>query len=55
MLEAIQRQVAHHGSHVSGQILLVKTLCGPEWWTLSIPRGGSAAFNAAMLPPDGQG
>ena len=55
VLEAVQRQVAHYSGHVYQLILLVRTLRGQEWRTLSIPRGGSASFNAAMLPPDGQG
>lgn len=53
VLEAIQRQVAHYSGHVYQLILLVKTLRGPQWRTLSIARGASAAYNAALLPPDG--
>lgn len=53
VLEAIQRQVAHYSGHVYQLILLVKTLRGPQWRTLSIARGGSAAYNAALWPPDG--
>lgn len=50
VLQAIQRQMAHYSGHVYQLVFLVKTLRGPEWQTLSIPRGGSAAFNAAMMP-----
>ena len=48
ILEAVQRQVMHYSGHVYQLVLLVKTLRGDEWQTLSIGRGGSAAFNAAM-------
>lgn len=48
VLAAIQRQVAHYSGHVYQLILLVKTLRGEAWETLSVPRGGSAAFNAQM-------
>jgi hypothetical protein len=48
VLEAIQRQVAHYSGHVYQLVFLVKTLRGEEWETLSIPRGGSAAFTAQM-------
>ncbi|MEF2277967.1 DUF1572 family protein [Deinococcus sp. YIM 134068] len=48
VLEAIQRQVAHYSGHVYQLVFLVKTLQGEEWETLSIPRGGSAAFNVEM-------
>lgn len=48
VLAAIQRQVAHYSGHVHQLVLLVKTLRGEGWQTLSIPRSGSAAFNASM-------
>ncbi|MPY65375.1 DUF1572 domain-containing protein [Deinococcus sp. SDU3-2] len=48
VLEAIQRQVAHYSGHVYQIVLLVKTLRGADWQTLSIPRGGSAAYNARL-------
>lgn len=46
VLAAIQRQIAHYSGHVYQLIFLVKTLRGEGWETLSIPRGGSAAYNA---------
>lgn len=49
VLEAIQRQVAHYSGHVHQIILIVKTLRGPDFQTLSIPRGGSAAFNQQKM------
>jgi hypothetical protein len=46
--DAILRQLAHYPHHV-GQILYIsKMLKGKEWKTLSIPRGGSQAFNTQM-------
>ncbi|WP_415831131.1 DUF1572 family protein [Deinococcus frigens] len=53
VLEALQRQVAHYSGHVYQLVLLVKTLRGPAWQTLSIARGGSAQYNAAMLSGSG--
>ncbi|WP_225430040.1 DUF1572 family protein [Deinococcus detaillensis] len=49
VLEACQRQVAHYSGHVYQLIFLTKTLCGAGWQTLSVARGQSAAFNAAMF------
>ncbi|RJF71278.1 DUF1572 domain-containing protein [Deinococcus cavernae] len=49
ILEAIQRQVAHYSGHVYQLVFLVKTLRGREFRSLSILRGGSAAFNAEMM------
>ena len=49
VLEAVQRQVAHYSGHVYQLIFLVKTLRGAAWQTLSIARGESAAYNAAMF------
>ena len=48
VLAALQRQVAHYSGHVYQLVFLVKTLRGEDWQTLSVPRGGSAAFNAQM-------
>lgn len=45
VFHAINRQTAHYNLHL-GQILLIgKHLCGECWNYLSIPPGGSAAFN----------
>lgn len=44
--QAITRQIAHASLHV-GQILVIgKHLVGEKWEHLTIPPGGSAAFNA---------
>jgi hypothetical protein len=48
VVHAIQRQLSHYGGHVYQIVLIAKCLKGAAWQTLSIPRGGSATFNAAM-------
>jgi hypothetical protein len=45
IIEALQRQLAHYASHIGQIILLAKMQKGDEWNTLSIPKGGTAAFN----------
>jgi Protein of unknown function (DUF1572) len=49
VLEAIQRQLAHYPHHVGQIVYIAKSRRGEDWQSLSIPRGGSGAFNAAML------
>ncbi|AXG98116.1 DUF1572 domain-containing protein [Deinococcus wulumuqiensis] len=49
VLGAVERAALHASGHVYQIVLLVKTLRGAEFQTLSIPRGGSAAYNAQML------
>ncbi len=44
--QAINRQLAHYPYHVGQIVFLGKILCGGNWQSLSIPRGGSQAFNA---------
>jgi len=53
LMQAIQRQLVHYGQHTGQLVLLAKHLAGADWATLSIPRGGSAAVNRAMMgdPP----
>ena len=49
VIEALQRQLAHYAHH-SGQIVyLAKAVVGPDWQSLSIPKGESVAFNQHML------
>jgi len=45
---AIQRSLAHCGYHVGQIVMIARILAGENWTTITIPRGGSAAFNAAM-------
>ena len=48
---AIDRQLAHYAVHTGQLVLLAKHMSGPAWTTLSVPRGGSAAFNASRMGP----
>lgn len=45
LVEAMNRQLAHYAHHVGQIVLLGKMIKGSKWKTLSIPRGGSDAFN----------
>ncbi len=47
VLRAINRQIDHYSYH-TGQIVLLCKHYAPVWQTLSIPKGGSAAYNAAV-------
>lgn len=48
VIEAINRQISHYAYHI-GQIVYVCRMCTSGHWTsLSIPRGKSQEFNAAM-------
>jgi hypothetical protein len=47
--KAISRQVAHYAGHAYQILLLAKHMTGPNWKTLSIPRGQSEEFNRRML------
>ena len=48
---AIDRAVAHCGYHVGQIVLIARILAGENWKTITIPRGGSAAFNQQRFPP----
>jgi uncharacterized protein DUF1572 len=54
VVEAINRQLAHYALHTGQIVFLAKHLAGGTWRTLSIPRGGSAAWNAAPPKPTGR-
>ncbi len=47
VLQAIERQLVHYAYHVGQIVQLARHWTGPAWESLSIPRGGSVAFNAA--------
>jgi hypothetical protein len=47
--KAMSRQVAHYAGHAYQILFLAKHLRGPNWNTLSIPRGQSEEFNRRML------
>jgi hypothetical protein len=45
VMEAINRQLAHYPYHVGQIVFLAKLLAKDPWQSLSIPRGGTKAFN----------
>lgn len=49
VLQALNRQLAHYAYHIGQIVFLAKHLRAEEWKTLSVPRGKSEEFNAAML------
>lgn len=48
VMEAINRQMTHYAYHVGQLVLLAKHARSSDWQSLSIPRGESQEFNAAM-------
>lgn len=46
VMQAINRQLAHYSHHVGQVVFLAKHLQSANWKSLSVPRGGSAGFNA---------
>lgn len=48
VIDAIHRQLTHYSYHVGQIVMLGKIIKGPEWQSLSIPKGQSAVFNANM-------
>lgn len=44
--EAINRQLAHYSYHIGQIVYIGRMIKGSEWKSLSVPKGGSAAFNA---------
>lgn len=44
--EALHRSLAHASYHVGQIVYLAHAVCGTGWQYLSIPPGGSAAYNA---------
>jgi uncharacterized damage-inducible protein DinB len=57
---ALLRQLDHYAYHVGQMVMIAKHARGAAWRTLTIPRGGSEAFNARMrewqakAPPGGE-
>ena len=45
VLQALNRGLIHNSYHTGQIVYVAKHHCGPAWRSLSIPRGGSAAFN----------
>ncbi|WP_421871156.1 DUF1572 family protein [Marinoscillum sp.] len=52
--DAIQRQLAHYASHIGQIILLGKIQKGPNWQSLSIPKGQSDAYNLKKSKTENQ-
>ena len=48
-LVALQRGWAHYAYHLGQMVYIVRLRLGDRWQTLSIPRGGSAAFNQRIF------
>lgn len=48
VLQALARATRHVAQHVGQIVLLARHACGARWETLTIPRGGSAAYLAAV-------
>lgn len=46
VVEALCRSVAHVAYHTGQVVLMARTFAGDRWRSLSIPRGGSAAYGA---------
>ena len=46
--QALHRSVAHTAYHVGQIVYVAKSLRGAEWKSLSIPKGGSAAYNRTV-------
>jgi hypothetical protein len=47
-MQAIHRQLAHYAYHVGQMVFLAKHFAGPNWKSLSVPRGQSSTFNARV-------
>lgn len=47
VLQAINRQLSHYSLHAGQMIYLAKHLAGPEWKSMSIPKGKSKEFDVA--------
>jgi uncharacterized damage-inducible protein DinB len=51
---AIQRSLGHTCYHIGQIVQLARLLAGDDWNTLTIPRGGSQAYNAANWGQQGK-
>lgn len=45
IIEAFNRQLAHYASHIGQIVYIGRMIKGPDWQSLSIPRGESKAYN----------
>lgn len=51
VIHAIHRQLDHYAYHVGQIVLVARILAGDRWRHLSIPPGGSEAYNRRMSNP----
>jgi uncharacterized damage-inducible protein DinB len=49
VVRALDRSLTHVAYHVGQIVFLAKHLASESWQTLSVPRGGTRAFNEKML------
>jgi hypothetical protein len=49
VMQAINRQIAHYSYHVGQIVFLAKHFHAEKWKSLSVPRKGSADFNARVF------
>jgi|SRR5664280_1317442 len=49
VMQAINRQIAHYSYHVGQIVFLAKHFQAEKWKSLSVPRKGSADFNARVF------
>jgi uncharacterized damage-inducible protein DinB len=49
VVRALDRALTHTAYHVGQIVFLAKHLAAERWQTLSVPRGGTRAFNEKML------
>jgi hypothetical protein len=59
VLQAVNRQQTHYAYHVGQIVLLARHFAGPNWRSLSIPRGKSKEYEVSvrgetMRPPAGK-
>lgn len=52
VMQAINRQMAHYSLHIGQIVLLAKHFAHDHWQSLSVPRGGSTAFNQNVTAGD---
>ena len=55
VFEALLRSLAHVACHTGQIVMLARTFAGPAWESPSIPRGGSAAYDADPTRERGPG
>lgn len=55
VLDALLRSLAHVAYHTGQIVLLARTFAGPGWQSPSIPRGGSAVYEANPTREHGPG